>query len=124
MKKFLIFLSALILICDALYAVDILTLHINDTMPYYYATIWDSNGPYDLSGCTVLTYLKDSTGHLVINGSPASVTNATSGEIQYQWANSDTNTVGAYTIQFKITNGTGKVFTVPTGPYAKIIIEQ
>lgn len=96
-----------------------------DTRPAYPAVLRDTQGVVDLTGCTVTATVENATnGDDIVTDQPAIVTYAARGECEYRWASSDTNTVGAFQIQFKVLDADGNTSTYPASYDAGIVIRE
>jgi len=78
--------------------------------------------PLDLSGASATFYLvKRGESTLKVNGSAASITDATNGIITYNLNSTDTDTVGEYEAEFKVTFAGGQIASFP--PSGSFIIK-
>lgn len=97
--------------------IDTLKLIQFDLQPKYLITVTDSTGgAVDITGATIRCSMSlERSTTLTINRSTAGVTitGATSGQFEYQWQSGETDTVGAYDIEFEITPSAGGKFTMP-----------
>jgi len=79
--------------------------------------------PFDLSQVTGCTFsMSDNFGNLKISDSPAQITSASGGTIQYDWNAQDTDTEGEYRGEFELLFGSGQKMTVPTPGFINIHI--
>lgn len=127
MKKISIAVTLLLLslFCTVEAVVDDLPLVRGDTRPAYPIVIRDKMGIVDLTGTTVTATMENySTGVNIFTDAAVLVTSATAGEAEYRWAGSDTNTVGAFSIQFKVIDAEGNTSTYPTSFKTKVIISE
>lgn len=85
----------------------------NDTSPSLQATLKDSAlNPVNLLGASVQFHMKSLDGTLKVDAS-MDVVDVDSGIIRYDWQSGDTDTVGAYYIEFEVTYADGSVETFP-----------
>jgi len=106
---------------------DTLYLKKNDLQPYYYVQVTDHDGNViDLSGASIVCTMRHQDGTLKIDRQSAgiSITDAASGEFEYRWQASDTDTTGRHEIEFEITPAAGGKFTVPASDRAYVIIRD
>ena len=99
-------------------------LKTNDTYPPVQAKVKSevTSDPISLTGATITFHMKSVSGTVVVSES-ATITNASDGEFEYNWAAADTANAGHYYAEFEITLTGGEVFSVPTGEeYIDIII--
>ena len=89
-----------------------LTITQGDTLPALEYTIEDEDGTVDLTGATVEIHLRpvDDTTTTTLT---ATISDAASGEIEYEWAAEDTDTAGLYVAEFEVTFDDGSVRTYP-----------
>lgn len=81
------------------------------------ASTW-GNENLDLTGATVVFTMRNrATGVNKIDEQVCVITAALTGDFEYRWAAGDTDTIGEYDGEFKITLGSGKVLIVPTHDY-------
>lgn len=104
--------------------VDDLNLKKGDLLPAYPMDVSDTNGIVDLTGCTVTATMENAAGTNIFTDVTATVTDAANGQVEYRWVASDTNTVGAFYIEFKVTTPGGKPYTVPAAFKAKVNINE
>jgi len=87
----------------------------------------DSSGdrvPIDLTGSSVEFYVYDEdTDQMIIDGSTATVTDASNGLIEYEWKNSDTQEVGVYKGEFKVIYANGEL-TIPNDGFIPVSINE
>lgn len=100
----------------------------DSTRPVYVVTLVEnfgsSNDPIDLTTATSVDFLmreSGGTGTPKVNA-PAVITDAVAGEVTYTWDAADTDTVGDFHAEFKITWGDGGIQTVPNDGYFEITI--
>jgi uncharacterized protein YfaS (alpha-2-macroglobulin family) len=75
----------------------------NDTYPPLTATLTDGYGnAIDLTDATVTLYMVNAAGVVVIDGNPVTVTNPSSGVVEYEWGVGETSVPGEYLAEFKV----------------------
>lgn len=85
----------------------------NDTSPALQAILKDATlAPIDLTGAVVRFHMKSLEGSLKVN-TTMTVVNALGGIVQYDWVLGDTDTVGAYYVEFQVTYADASVETFP-----------
>ena len=94
-----------------------------DTLVALSAILQDGSGvALDLSGQTITFYMESvTTGVAKVSGAAASIVDAATGEVKYEWAAADVDTLGSYWAWFVRTLG-GKRATHPIGDRLKIEI--
>jgi hypothetical protein len=94
-----------------------------DTYPPLLATLTDSNGAIDLTSALIVEFVMRgrNTGTPVTGN--CTVVNATTGQVSYQWASSDTIVADTYDVEFYITWATGGKQTVPNAAAANPVVE-
>jgi len=103
-------------------ALTTFTIKQGDRLPALAATLKFADGTIkDLTGHTVKFLMRSAkTGTVKVNGN-ASVVLASAGTVRYDWAGSDTDTVGHYQGEFETTEtATGKKTTFPNSGYLTI----
>jgi len=97
----------------------------NDVGDTLTAQLKDEDGPIDLSGASeVRIIMRQADGQKTLDAQ-MSLTNATNGEVEYQWSSGDPiETKGVYEAEFKIIDGLGETETVPNNGYVSIKIEE
>jgi subtilase family serine protease len=90
-----------------------------------YATLQDGAGqPIDLTDTTVAFYMKDAvTDVMKVNAAAATIIDAPTGNIKYDWVAGDVDTLGEYWGWFVRTKG-GKTGTHPIGKQLFIVIKE
>lgn len=78
----------------------------------------------NLSGCTVTFIMRNRATNVVKVNAACVIVTAATGSVRYDWGATDTNEVGDYDVEFKITNGSGLVERVPTHPGKKYYSAQ
>lgn len=78
----------------------------------------EAGSPIDLTGCTVTLLLSDKTGTTISSPGTVTVNTAAEGKVQLAPASITTfdSTISPYTARWKIVDGSGKIYYVPTGP--------
>lgn len=88
----------------------------NDRKPYVNAVLKDSSSSaVDLTSASGVSFImkKEGESSTKINAS-ATITDASNGEVQYQWAAGDTDTAGTYLAEFEVDWGSGIYQTFPS----------
>ena len=95
----------------------------DDDLPNIRATLFDGVGvPVNLSAATVEFRMASLAGGVKASGS-AVVVDAANGVVEYAWQAGDTDTVGRYRAEFKVTIG-GELQTFPTSGYISVSVEK
>lgn len=78
----------------------------------------EAGSAIDLTGATVTLLLSDKTGTTVSSPGTVTVTTASEGKVQLEPASISTFSalLSPYSARWKIVDGTGKIYYVPTGP--------
>lgn len=87
-----------------------------DTAPALAATFTsDADGtvPVDLTGATVVFWMRAVDGTVLVDDASVTVTDASAGTVSYAWASGDTGTVGRHAARFKVTYSDGTVGHFP-----------
>ena len=85
----------------------------NDTSPSLQATLKDyALAPINLTGATVKLHMKSIDGTLKVNTN-MTVVEELNGIIKYDWQVGDTDTVGTYYVEFKVTYADASIETFP-----------
>ena len=83
---------------------------------------YDDAGAVSLTGATATFSMKNvSTGTVKVSAGACSL-GATTGQVTYSWASGDTDTVGKYYGEFRVTFGDGKKATFPSAPEPYFIV--
>lgn len=95
----------------------------HDTLPVLTAVLKDANEEViNLTDTSVYFTMKNiDTDSVKIDTKLCSITNATSGIVQYTWEETDTDTAGEYLGEFEIVYDSGKM-TIPTVDSLVIVI--
>lgn len=81
--------------------------------------------PMDLTGCTIVFRMQiDDASTPTISGAGAIVGNPTQGNVQYDWAPSDTLAAGTYNAEWVVTVPGGKLISFPNDRYMTIEIRR
>jgi hypothetical protein len=88
--------------------------------------ILERNGtPVDLTGATVLFYMRaKSGGAMKVDGGSVYSPDPTTGEVWYVWEDADVATVGDYLGEFRVTHADGRFETFPSQSYVSIEIKN
>lgn len=85
----------------------------NDTSPSLQATLKDASlTAINLTGASVQFHMKAVDGTLKVDAA-MTVVDAEGGIVQYDWQSGDTDTVGAYYVEFEVTYSDNSVETFP-----------
>lgn len=85
----------------------------NDTSPSLQATLKDASlTAINLTGASVRFHMKSVDGTLKVDAE-MDVIDELNGIVQYDWQSGDTDTVGAYYIEFEVTYADASVETFP-----------
>ena len=99
-----------------------ITLKQGDTWPPLKATLQQANGTaINLTEATVRLMVINRQGTEIIDHA-AAITNAISGQVQYDWHTSDTANAGIFRGEFEVTFAGGAIVTVPNNGYFEIQI--
>ena len=75
----------------------------------------------DLTGASAVFRMRLKNGETVVDA-PALITDAAAGAVEYQWAVGDTDTVGVYQADFRITLSTGKLLVLPVHSFVTVTV--
>jgi hypothetical protein len=97
----------------------------NDTSPSLQATLKDAQlQPVKLTGGTVKLHMKSLEGVVKVN-QVMTITDEFNGVVQYDWQSGDTDTVGAYYIEFQVTYQDASIETFPnTGSLVVSVVKE
>jgi hypothetical protein len=102
-----------------------------DTYPNIETVLSDTNGPVNLSGCSVLFRMSvANTGNLMVEKDATIVTPQTGidiGRCYAEFTTGDTDEVGSYRVEWRVTFPNGKIATFPRGQsdnFNKVIVEE
>lgn len=85
----------------------------NDTSPSLQATLKDASlTAVNLTGANVRFHMKSVDGTIKID-QPMTIVSSLGGVVQYDWQAGDTDTVGAYYVEFEVTYSDASVETFP-----------
>lgn len=91
-------------------------------------TLLDENGAFDLTGFSTVTLTaKRGSDSPVINAASCSIVTPASGIISFAFTNSASIAAGEYDMEFKATDGTGKIYIFPSdpeAPYGRLIVKE
>jgi len=90
----------------------------NDTRPSYVAQLLQDGSAVDLAGATVRFHM----GSVV--DAPATIVDASTGVVRYDWLATDTAVAGTYNAEFEVTFSDGAVETFPNKDYLQIVIGE
>ncbi len=97
----------------------------NDTSPKLAVTLEDALGnPIALVGCSARFHMKAFGASALKIDAVATITDATTGKVQYAWTGTDTDTAGTYYGEIEVTYGDGAIETFPNNGYFTIIIKE
>ena len=95
----------------------------NDTVPSIRATLQNGNGdPIDLINATVRFHMRAIGASNTTVDADATILNAASGIVQYNWTADDTDTIGSYQAEFEVTYPDATVETFPNNGYIRVEI--
>lgn len=95
----------------------------NDTVPSIRATLKNGSGnAVDLASTTIRFHMRALGGTSAKVDAAASIINANTGIVQYDWDAADTDTVGSYQAEFEVTYSDSTVETFPNNGYILIKI--
>lgn len=88
----------------------------NTTAPSLEVTLTDALGPVPLVAAVGVTFdMRTADGVTIrINGQPATIVNASTGAVRYDWQAGDTALTGTYHGKFTVTWSSGKTTAFPT----------
>lgn len=93
-------------------------------LPSLEVTVFDANGVMDLSGATSPVFYMSRPGTAAkVNGTAATIVNASEGKLRYDWAALDVDTPGDWYGQFAVTLNS-KVLRIPSDGHIDIHIHQ
>lgn len=90
----------------------------NDTKPSITAQLLSDGSAVDLTGATVKFHMGSTID------AAATITDAATGNVRYDWASGDTATAGTYNAEFEVTFSDGKIETFPNDEYLLIVITE
>ena len=78
------------------------------------AQLRDVAGPVDLTGCNVRFLMREVGDTVNFIDQPATLVNAPTGEVKYEWQTGNLSNVGEYNAEFEVTLPLGDIMTFPT----------
>jgi hypothetical protein len=90
-----------------------ITVFLNNLSPSLVDTITSGGVPVDLTGATVRFRMRDEASTTVKTDAAATITNATGGQVRYDWAAPDVDTAGDYVAWWQITFPSAKTQDTP-----------
>lgn len=95
-----------------------------DRLPAIESTLTDAAGAaIDLTNATAVFAFRLNSGGAVKTGA-ATVTDAAAGKVKYSWAAGDTDTVGVYAAEWRLTFTGGVEMTVPSSGFLYFTISD
>lgn len=98
---------------------NIFYLKEGDTYPNISTQLSDEVGPVNLTGCSVLFRMSQAeTGNLMVEGTAVVLSQgveANWGKCYYEWETGNTDIIGTYKAEWKVTFPNGKIATFPRG---------
>lgn len=98
------------------------TIKKNDRAPSISATFTSGGSPVDLSGATVKFLMAPSVGGTPKVNASATIVSATEGQVRYDWASGNTDTVGLFYAEWEVTYSNGVKQTFPNDNYLHIVV--
>lgn len=97
----------------------------SDDDPVISATLTDDEGAaVDLTNATVDFHMAEPRGGQTVVDASATIVDAANGDVEYQWASSDTSKAGRYRAEFQVTYSDGDVETFPNVGYETVFIDE
>ena len=95
----------------------------NDTAPILLVTLKDGDGAVvDLTAATAVFKMR-AVGQTTVKTSAAAIIHsADGGQVRYEWAAADTDTIGSFEAEFQITFNDGKIETFPNADFIRITV--
>jgi hypothetical protein len=95
----------------------------NDTSPAMLATLQEADGSaVDLTGASVRFHMRPVGRAVITVDEAASIVNAGSGTVRYDWQSANISTVGSYQAEFEVVYADGGVETFPNDGYIRVEI--
>ena len=95
----------------------------NDTTPAIRATLQNGSGnAVDLASTTVRFHMREIGSSTTKVDASATVINANTGIVQYDWDAADTDTIGTFQAEFEVTYSDDSIETFPNNGYIPIVI--
>lgn len=95
------------------------TIKQNDTWPPLDAVLSDSNGPLNLTGCSVKILAKNATGTASWSAT-CEITGPVTGNVRHNWRASDTASKQTFNVEWEITWPNLTTSTVPNKGYKTV----
>ena len=89
-----------------------------DTRPALLAQLYEDSSEVDLTGATVKFHMGTSID------APATIREAATGKVKYQWAAGDTDTGGLFDFEFEVTFPDGRIETFPNDKHNTVLIYE
>lgn len=103
------------------------TIKQNDTRPNIKSQLQDENeDAINLSNASSVDFhmINKATSTVKVN-SPATITNPSNGEVEYDWSSGDTDTVGRFYAEWQVTWDNGDIETFPnTGNLIITVVDE
>jgi len=90
----------------------------HDTKPSYAAQLLQDGSAVDLTDATVKFHM----GSVI--DAPATIVDALTGNVRYDWVAADTEVAGTYKAEFEVTFSDGSIQTFPNQDYLQIVIGE
>lgn len=101
---------------------DTFSMKRGDTVPSMRRQLMGGDGvPVDVTGATVRFSMKDYRG-VEITLAACVIIDPALGIVQYDWSDGDTDTVGKFCAEFKVTYDNGGVETFPNFEFISVVI--
>lgn len=96
------------------------TIKQHDQLPELVVTLTDAaQSIVNIAGATVRFIMSIKGGANIIDA-PATIVNASTGQVKYTWVEGDTDNVGTYNGEFEVLFGDGRAETFPNTKYIVI----
>lgn len=97
----------------------------NDTSPAIEATLVNGSGAsVNIGGATVRFHMNNMTNGALIIDRAATIVNAASGIVRYNWQSTDTQKSGMYLCEFEVTYSDGSIESFPNDDKIIVAIES
>lgn len=97
----------------------------NDTSPSIQATLTDAGGTaVNIAGSSVRFHMKNMTNGSIIVDRAATIVNAATGAVRYDWLAADTQKAGMFLCEFEVTYADTSIETFPNDDKIIVSIEQ